>query len=446
MVISCHFRVMANNDKEADLEIEGKEENWVDDTEKKKLMNKNRETIIAQLADERKNAKAKLDHLTQQCADEKKQLNTTIDQLTLDCAAKDTKINDITTQLADLKTANQSAQNKVDSMATELLTAQNNLQLEKDITSKLMSKLDNADYNNADSKPSVLFLSEEDHIFKLLDDQKVSWSYKNLNDLASLESLLSDSEFVNECRKHDLILVMLGRCDILGDGDGVKMLFSANKIISMLAETKVPFRMIQILPVKGAKYITDFTLFNRRLMAKPEGNPINIMKVFENLSDSDIFVRAKITIKDFLLKRVANEIVNEVGVPDIIEAKPDDKPDSDDEELTEFLPIYRRHMGAIIGEDGETVQNLREITNAKISVIEYKHNESMRAAVLVTGDRSRRLKSKQEVAVIIKQKDSEFASGNQKPAQKPAQKPVPQKRNQNSGQSNNQWYNAKRKR
>ena len=380
---------------------------WVSEDEREKLMKLSREKLINQLSDERKDARKKADDL-----------KGVIARLNL--------------EISDLQQANKSADDKLSNLTGDLLKAQADLQLEKDVSNKLMAKIDSNDEPSS-SKPVVLIISDEDHIYKILNKNNINWLYKNVGGINELETILDTKEFAREIQTCDLLLIMVGRADLLSECDGVKMVFTLNSIVSKLSDQKVPFRIVQTLPVKGAKYKTDFTLFNRRLLVKREGNPINILKIFENLYDTDIFHDKKITILDNLLARVASEIEREIGVPDIRDKGSDPKSDGDDEnELIEFIPVFKRHTGAIIGDEGDTVQKIEEETGAKVSVIDFTYKDSMRSGALITGDRSERMLAKLEIAGIIKKKDEETKSA----------KPKQQKRN--AKPNNNPWMKKKK--
>ncbi len=423
------------------------EAKWMASTEKDKLMKSTREVIVNQMIDERKTNLSKIEVLKQNCKtkddeitnlkDEVKNLNDTNQNST-------DMINKLNDEIKDLKIANQTANDKVVQMSTDLGKAQNDLLLEKDLSSTLMSRLDNPIINTPSVRPSVLFITEETLIFDLLDSSQVEWIYRNVDNLEALEVSLDKSELKKEIHNCDLVVVMVGRCDILAEGDGIKMLFTVNRIVSKLNELCTPFRFVQVLPVKGPKYRTDLTLFNRRLITKPEVSPINISGIFDHLNDFDIYVKAKITIQKHLLQNVASEICKQVGVPEIRE-KPNEPPSggSDDEqndEIIEFLPLYKKHTGAIIGELGETQKKIQDISGARVSVIEFKHKETNRAGALISGEKSERYKAKCEIAVIINQKDIE----NERNPEKPKPKPKPLKR-PNVPIANNPWMKPKKK-
>ena len=145
------------------------------------------------------------------------------------------------------------------------------------------------------------------------------------------------------------------------------------------------------------------------------------------------------------LKKVASEISKQVGVPDIRDKKPVETSggngsDDYDEEIIEFLPIYKRHSGAIIGKDGDTMKNLQMISGAKVSVIDFVHQDTKRSGALVSGDRAERYKAKCQIAVIIKQKDDEL----QKNPDSDKPKPRPQKRQQMPNIAN-PWMKKKKR-
>ncbi len=406
--------------KENDTEVpkDGAEvdyQQWLNDKEREKLMRTTKENIINQLAMERKTHNTKVDDLKKEGTDKDGQitaLNKDLDGLRIQCTTKDNQITKLNQDLDAERQVSKASDDKVTNLASQVLKAQNDLALEKDISTKLMTKLDEASQScsSSDPKPTVLFITEEDHVFKHLDGQKVNWVYYNINGLADLETKLDDKNLVREIKQSDLVLIMLGKCDLIASNDGVALVFTVNRIINKLSENGVPFRMVQMLPVKGAKYRPDYTLYNRRLEAKSEGNTIVIMKLFDNLSENDIFVRGKITIQEVLLKRVAEEIQAKVGIPEISEKTNDDSIDTDgddDDELTEFVEVMRKHSGAIIGKDGETVQELQKKTGAKITVIRYRYKDSDKAGALITGDKNIRLKGKIEIAKVIQQKEAE---------------------------------------
>ncbi len=294
---------MSGRESDEDVYDETK---WMPTAEKDKLMNSTRALIVNQMIDDRKKKHDKLESLEKDCKakdDIIDRLNKEIDNLNVTNKTSTDTITRLNTEINDLNVANKTATDKLDQLSKDLDKAQNELSLEKDLSSSLMLRLDKPSTSENEPKPSVLFVADEQLIYELLDATKVDWVFKNLDSLEALEASLDKSDLKKEIQSHDLIVIMLGRSDIPAEGDGIQMLFTVNRIVTKLNEMLIPFRFIQILPVKGPKYRTDLTLYNRRLSAKPDVNPVNISQVFDNLTDFEIYVKTKITIQKDNLKK-----------------------------------------------------------------------------------------------------------------------------------------------
>ena len=236
-----------------------------------------------------------------------------------------------------------------------------------------------------------------------------------------------DMESRNEIAAHDMILLMLGREDILAGDEGYRLISHVEKLLDKFNEYEVPITVCQILPIKDRKRKTDYNILNRKL-ANLNGSVVNLTELLKNKTDTEIFAHHKITIKTEVLTDIASMITSQIGVPTIRDKRPigsGNDLNDDSEEVSEFLSIQAKYAGVIVGEEGTAVQAIQKKTKTSVQVIKYYFHDILKHAVVITGTRSRILAAKIEIADEISA--SEENVPEDKPT-KPRSKHVKQKR------------------
>ncbi len=277
------------------------------------------------------------------------------------------------------------------------------LQEEKDLSNSLAMKLTN--FSPVDEpKPAVLLITDSQTVYRKLSDTDVNWSIIVYETASQCVSQISDN--VNEIKEHDLIVIMIGREEIISGGDGIKIVSQINKLTSILDNIGVPYRVAQILPVKGPKGRMEVNIVNRKVLSTSDWSPLNTFKEFENAIEREIFKEKKLSINEQMLTNTVKYMERLVGKPEIREKT--EKHENDDEVLTEFVPILKQiHAKRIIGKKGVKVQAMQKKYDVRISVIDYQYKQSLKHGAIITGTKSERNKVKSKMNDIMQVPDSD---------------------------------------
>ena len=280
------------------------------------------------------------------------------------------------------------------------------LQEEQEYANNLASKLT----STPTQTPAVLLLSDTKVLFEKLSKENVSWEILVYETVKKCNSEIDGLR--NEMNKYDLVVIMIGREEIINGGDGIKIISELNKITSKLETMDIPYRVSQILPVKGPKGRTEVNIVNRKILSTKAWTPMETFQTFQGVVEREIFKDKKICINEPLLSKVVTHFQQLVGTPDI--RKKSTLSDSDPGEITEFVPLLKKHAGLIIGPLGETVQALQDKFSAQISIIDYTYKKSEKKGALITGPTSVRENMKSKMAEMIKEDDENQDDRNSK--------------------------------
>ena len=299
-----------------------------------------------------------------------------------------------------LKTTESDKQNLEDKLAQsvdDLDKKEKLLQEEKEFASGLAMKLTSGGPVET-PKPAVLLITDSQMLFNRLSATSVEWSIIMFETTSQCVTQIGEHE--KEMHNIDLAVIMIGREEIVNGGDGIQIVSQISKLTTILDKMGIPFKVAQLLPVKGPKGRMEINIVNRKIMSTNDWSPLNTFRVFESAIEREIFKDKKLNIEESLLTRTIQHMEKLIGTPEIR-----DKPtghESDSEVITEFVPIQKRiHAKRIIGKKGARVQALQKKYGAHISVIDYKYKQSLKHGAIVTGDKTVRNKVKAKMDEMV---------------------------------------------
>ncbi len=299
-------------------------------------------------------------------------------------------------------------------MMDNMLSAQQELQLEQDVTKKLMKRIDALEGDEDGERPVVGLITDNTAkvVFKYIDGPSCIWRMINIDKLSMFANLWeNDQKFRTVLSSFDTVVIMLGLSDIKGGSECYQVISQLLKMTQTLTEAEIPFIVSQILPSQDLKYGVNIKILNRKICdSKHKFKGIEIEKsVFNNKYDADNFDEND-NVKDSKAKQIAKILVGKVGTPAKREPKKCDEPDEtvnpadDSTEYTEFISVLPRYKGPIIGRDGDNVEAIQASTGTRqILAMEYRTGEGSRIkhGILITGSKSSIQLAKDAIASVI---------------------------------------------
>lgn len=256
-------------------------------------------------------------------------------------------------------------------------------------------------------KPNILIITDSKILTGRLAENKVTWSFMICDSLTAFESQLDTNKVALE--NADLIIVMMGREDIVGGAEGLDLLSHLCDLIGTIEELEIPLMVSHILPIKGSDPRTEVNILNSGITSMSECNIIDLQKTFGSCVEDELFPRMKINIRENWLNAASNILEKSVGIPSIrdkckiksIGVSDNDKTDSDSGVIIEFLPLLPFHAQKVRGDRNETIRDLQRSLKADISVINYTYKDVTKHGALVSGDDQKRFRVKSKIADII---------------------------------------------
>ena len=309
----------------------------------------------------------------------------------------------VTDKLKVTEDDKQNLETKLTQSLTDMDKKEKLLQEEKDLSNSLAMKL--TSFSPVDEpKPAVLLITDSQMVYSKLSDSDVNWSIIVYETASQCVAQISDNE--KDIREHDLVVIMIGREEIISGGDGIKIVSQINRLTSILENIGVPFRVAQILPVKGPKGRMEVNIVNRKVLSTSDWSPLNTFKEFENAIEREIFKEKKVNINEQMLTNSVKHMEKLVGKPEIREKT--EKHESDDEVVTEFVPILKKIQAKrIIGKKGLKVQAMQKKFGVHISVIDYKYKQSLKHGAIIKGTKSERNMVKSKMEEVMDTPDSD---------------------------------------
>ena len=228
------------------------------------------------------------------------------------------------------------------------------------------------------SPPAKVFLIVDKNISELKDHvgDGALWDYCEVKSLVEVYDIVKHSR--DKLQSFDLIIIVLGSQDILDlhksakeirvGQQGQRVFVQLLDVVKKLKDL-APVTVVQIPPLNNPKMFTDVTLYNYKIQSASFGDNVSII-VDDKVSD---IPRSKMVKKDSCVSLSAygaevfgNLIQSQMSIPEPREKQ--SNPAESKDEYCHFMKVPNSMTGALIGEDGVTIQSITYDTKVKIAV------------------------------------------------------------------------------
>ncbi len=320
--------------------------------------------------------KAKTDNDT--LANDKKKLSDDYDTLAND---KKKLSSDYDTLKVDYDTMHQSLKqeknDKID-LVQQLADARSQLNELKTSNNELLEMIGSTAVEN-NTPPAKVFLLIDTNIADLKKHvgDKVLWDYCEVTSMNEVYDIIKHSK--DKLESFDRIVTVLGSQDILDlhksvreyrvGQQGQRAFVMLQDVIKKLSEY-APVTVVQIPPINNPKMFTDVTFYNYKIRSTSFGDDVDTI-VDEQISDMSrsklITKDSCVTLSQYGAEVFGNLIQTQMTIPEPRDRQKSPKPNEPNVDYTHFMKVPPGMTGAVIGEEGNTIQSITRDTKVRIS-------------------------------------------------------------------------------
>lgn len=356
---------------------------------------------VQNITQEKATVEAQLQNVTQ----EKSALEVDIQNVTQEKATVEAKLQNVTQEKSALEVK---LQKTVDDLVKYKVRVKEHEEVKQHLENKLCDRKPGAATVKESVKPNVLLITDSTVLSDKLNAKNNKWTYLLIENIKTAKGLAESA--APELNEADLIIVQMGREEIYRGAEAADLAPDLIGLIQEIQKLDIPFRVSQILPVKGLDKRTEINLLNRMIENTTEWNPI-LISTFNGCVESEMFHQMKLNIRDSLLNEAVAQFETRVGTPKIRDKQSDTTPvttSQNSETILELLPLLREHAYNLLKNKSEKIRALQtSFKGSQISVIKYDFKETKKNAVLVKGDYPLRQQIKSQVAALISSFESD---------------------------------------